>query len=93
MVLFQPFSYTSHFTSSASKIHLLLLRYCDLYCVIVIRAEVFVAVTQKLSFVQLFCRTVHFSRRRFDISNFMQKYHTLPNLKDTVTQIKKTTER
>ena len=77
---------TKHFTASA-------LRYCNLYCVILICAEVFVAVTQRISFVLFFWGTAHFSRRRLDINNLMQKYYTVPDLKGTATQTKKGAER
>ena len=42
-----------------------------------------------MSFVELFCGTVHFSRRWYDIKNRMQKYHILPNLTVQSHKLKK----
>ena len=59
------------------------MRYCDLYCATVICVE------QRMSFVEFLWGTVHFSRRRYDIKNLMQKYHILPNLTVQSHKLKK----
>ena len=46
-----------------------------------------------MSFVELFCGTVHFSRRWYDIKNRMQKYHILPNLTVQSHKLKKKLQR
>ena len=46
-----------------------------------------------MSFVELFCRMVHFSRRWYDIKNRMQKYHILPNLTVQSHKLKKKLQR
>ena len=42
-----------------------------------------------MSFEELFCGTVHFSGRWYDIKNRMQKYHVLPNLTVQSHKLKK----
>ena len=46
-----------------------------------------------MSFVELFCGKVHFSRRWYDIKNRMQKYHILPNLTVQSHKLKKKLQR
>ena len=46
-----------------------------------------------MSFVELFCRTVDFSRRWYHIKNRMQKYHVLLDLTVQSHKLKKKLER